>query len=184
MLFVFSAPSGSGKTTVVRGILKLHPEFMFSVSATTRDKRKTETDGKDYVFFSRKEFLDKINKNDFIEYELIYDNNYYGTLKSAVDSCLKQNKHMVFDIDVNGSLSIKKLYGDKAVLIFVNPPDKESVRKRLKNRVSETPETLEKRMKRFDFEMDKKEEFDYVVNNEEISKAVSESNKIILKYLT
>ncbi len=183
MLFVFSAPSGSGKTTIVREILKLHGEFIFSVSATTRTKRENETDGKDYIFISKEDFLQKIESGDFIEYELIYDDNYYGTIKSGVDSCLKQNKQVLFDIDVKGSLAIKKLYGDKAVLIFINPPDKESVRKRLEKRGSETPETLEIRMKRFDFEMEKKEEFDYVVNNDDITKAVYESNKIILKYI-
>ncbi|MDD5363296.1 MAG: guanylate kinase [Ignavibacteria bacterium] len=182
MLFVFSAPSGSGKTTVVKEILKIFPEFRFSISATSRKKRDIETDKKDYFFISKEDFEEKIKNNEFIEYELIYDNNYYGTLKSQVDECLNNGENMVFDMDVKGALSLKRIYRDKAVLIFVNPPDRNAIIQRLKNRGTETEETLNKRIARIDFEMAKKDEFDYVVNNDTLKDAVEEAKKIINKY--
>ncbi len=182
MLFVFSAPSGSGKTTIVKEILKQYPEFHFSISATSRKKRDCETDKKDYFFITKEEFEEKIKNDEFVEYELIYDKNYYGTLKSQVDDCLKNGHCMVFDMDVKGALSIKRIYGDKSLLIFVNPPDKEAIIQRLKNRGTETEETLKKRIARIDFEMAKKDEFDYVVNNDDLQQAVEDAKKIINKY--
>ncbi len=182
MLFVFSAPSGSGKTTIVKEILKQYPEFRFSISATSRSKREIETDGKDYFFITREEFESKIKNDEFVEYELIYDNNYYGTLKSQVDECLSKGECMVFDMDVKGALSIKRIYGDKSLLIFVKPPSKEAIIERLKNRKTETEETLKKRIARIDFEMAKIGEFDYVVNNDDLQTAVEEAKKIINKY--
>ena len=182
MLFVFSAPSGSGKTTIVKEILKQYPEFCFSISATSRKKRDCETDEKDYFFLTKEEFEKKIRNGEFVEYELIYDNNYYGTLKSQVDDCLKNGHCMVFDMDVKGALSIKRIYGEKSLLIFVNPPDKEAIIQRLKNRGTETEETLKKRISRIDFEMAKKDEFDYVVNNDDLQQAIEEAKKIINKY--
>ncbi len=183
MLFVFAAPSGSGKTSIVREILKLYPQMLFSVSATTREKRYNEVDGRDYYFISKQDFLNKIKNNELVEYELIYDNNYYGTLRSKVDEALKEKKSMAFDVDVKGALSIKKIYGDKSILIFVLPPHKDIVRKRLIDRGTESIEEIDLRMKRFDFEMAKKTEFDYVVKNENLSDAIQEVNKIIKKYI-
>ncbi len=183
MLFVFSAPSGSGKTTVVKEILKAYPEFMFSISATTRKKRDVETDGKDYFFITNEDFEDRIKNDAFVEYELIYDNNYYGTLKSEVDKCLAAGKCMVFDMDVKGALSIKRIYKDKAVLIFVNPPSKNAIIQRLKLRATETQADLDKRIARIDFEMTLKDQFDFVVNNDELSVAVQESKNIINKHI-
>ncbi|MFZ4590694.1 MAG: guanylate kinase [Ignavibacteria bacterium] len=183
MLFVFSAPSGSGKTTVVKEILKAYPEFMFSISATTRKKRDVETDCKDYFFITNEDFEDRIKNDAFVEYELIYDNNYYGTLKSEVDKCLAAGKCMVFDMDVKGALSIKRIYKDKAVLIFVNPPSKNAIIQRLKLRATETQADLDKRIARIDFEMTLKDQFDFVVNNDELSVAVQESKNIINKHI-
>jgi len=183
MLFVFSAPSGSGKTTVVKEILKAYPEFMFSISATTRKKRDVETDGKDYFFITKEDFEDRIKNDAFVEYELIYDNNYYGTLKSEVDKCLAAGKCMVFDMDVKGALSIKRIYKEKAVLIFVNPPSKNAIIQRLKLRATETQADLDKRIARIDFEMTLKDQFDFVVNNDELSVAVQEAKNIINKHI-
>ncbi|MCE1165101.1 MAG: guanylate kinase [Bacteroidetes bacterium] len=184
MLFVFSAPSGSGKTTIVKEILKQYPEFRFSISATSRQKRDIETDRKDYFFINKDEFEKKIENGEFVEYELIYDNNYYGTLKSQVDECIKDGHCMVFDMDVKGALSIKRIYGEKSLLIFVKPPSREVLIERLKNRKTETEETLKKRIARIDFEMAKISEFDYVVNNDNLQTAVEEAKKIINKYYT
>lgn len=182
MLYVFSAPSGSGKTTIVKEVLKEFPEFMFSISATTRKKRDNETDKKDYFFISKEEFEEKIKNDEFVEYELIYDNNYYGTLKSEVDKCIASGKSMVFDMDVKGALSIKRIYKDKALLIFVNPPDKNTIIERLINRGTESDEYLKKRIARIDFEMTLKDKFDVVLNNFELRTAVEEAKNIINKY--
>lgn len=179
MLFVFSAPSGSGKTTIVKEVLKAYPDFVFSISATTRKKRANEVDKKDYFFIEKEDFENRIKNNEFVEYELIYDNNYYGTLKSEVDKCLEAGKCMVFDMDVKGALSIKRIYKEKALLIFVNPPDKNAIINRLKNRATETKEDLEKRIARIDFEMTLKEKFDVVLNNFDLSTAVEEAKNII-----
>ena len=182
MLYVFSAPSGSGKTTIVKEVLKIFPELKFSISATTRKKRDNETDGKDYYFITREEFEKKINNDEFVEYELIYDNNYYGTLKSEVDKCLNNGGAMVFDMDVKGALSLKRIYKEKALLIFVNPPDKKTIIERLMKRGTETKEYLEKRIARIDFEMTLKSEFDLVLNNDDLSAAVEEAKNIINQY--
>ena len=183
MLFVFSAPSGSGKTSVVKEILKAYPQFMFSISATTRKNRKNETDKKDYFFITKEDFENRIKNDEFVEYELIYDNNYYGTLKSEVDKCLDAGKCMVFDMDVKGALSIKRIYKEKAVLIFVNPPSKNAIIQRLKLRATESQEDLDKRIARIDFEMTLKDKFDFVVNNDILSEAVEESKIIINKHI-
>lgn len=179
MLFVFSAPSGSGKTTIVKELLNAYPDFMFSISATTRRKRANEVDKKDYYFITKEDFENRIKNDEFVEYELIYDNNYYGTLKSEVDKCLEAGKCMVFDMDVKGALSIKRIYKEKALLIFVNPPDKNAIINRLKNRATETQADLEKRIARIDFEMTLKDKFDVVLNNFDLSTAVEEAKNII-----
>ena len=179
MLYVFSAPSGSGKTTIVKEVLKEFPGLMFSISATTRMKRENETDKKDYFFIKKEEFEAKIENDEFVEYELIYDNNYYGTLKSEVDKCINAGKSMVFDMDVKGALSIKRIYKDKALLIFVNPPDKNTIIERLKNRGTESDEYLKKRIARIDFEMTLKDKFDVVLNNFDLRTAVEEAKNII-----
>jgi len=183
MLFVFSAPSGSGKTTIVKEILKIFPELQFSVSATSRKKRENETDGKDYFFLAKSDFEEKITKNEFVEYEQVYDKIYYGTLKEQVDKCISEGDSMVFDMDVKGALSIKRIYGNKSVLIFVNPPDKTVLIERLRNRKTESEADLEKRIERMDFEFGKKDEFDYVVTNDELSVAIEEAKQIINKYI-
>ncbi len=182
MLFVFSAPSGAGKTTIYKEILKKNPEIDFSVSATTRKKREGEIDGKDYFFLDKDEFIKKIENGEFVEYEKIFDNNYYGTLKTYIDKKINEGKDVLFDLDVKGALSLKRIYKDKALLIFIKPPNKEVIRERLLKRGTESIEIIENRLKRFDFEMEKMSKFNYVVLNDNLQKAINEVQEIINKY--
>jgi guanylate kinase len=181
-LIVISAPSGSGKTTIAREILKRHPEIVFSVSATTRSKRETEIDGKDYFFLTREEFEKKIAQSELAEWQKIYD-DYYGSLKSQIDSALKSGKSMLFDIDVKGSLSIKQKYPNDAVLIFIDPPSIELLTERLSNRKTENAETLHKRLERAPMEIAERKNFDYCVLNNDLQKAVDSVEDIICKEL-
>src|ERR1043166_6684039 len=146
-LFVISAPSGCGKTTIAREILKRHPEVVFSVSATTRKKREKEIHGKDYFFLAKEEFENKIRNGELIEWEEIYG-DYYGTLKSEIDAGLNAGRSILFDVDVKGALSIKKKYPNDTVLIFIDPPSVEILTERLTNRKTEDPETIRKRLER------------------------------------
>ncbi len=179
MLLVVSAPSGAGKTTIVKEILKAYPNFGFSVSATTRSKRPGEVDGKDYFFLPRSEFEKKIAAGELVEHEEIYS-NYYGTLKSEVEKALSNGKDIVFDVDVNGGLSIKNKFPE-AVLIFIKPPSIETLRNRLKGRGSETDEQIDRRMERVEMELEKSAGFDYIVTNDELKRAVNEVFGIINK---
>lgn len=179
MLYVIAAPSGTGKTSLVKRILEQNPELVFSVSATTREKRQGEVDGKDYYFLTREDFEKKIEQGEFLEYEKVFGDNYYGTLKSFVESVLKKGKSLVLDLDVNGALSIKKIYKDRAVLIFICPPNKDAVIKRLTGRGTEDAEKINQRLARFDYEMSKMNEFDIVVVNNDFEVALNEVQKII-----
>ncbi|MDQ3021006.1 MAG: guanylate kinase [Bacteroidota bacterium] len=179
MLYVIAAPSGAGKTTIVREILKKNPEFVFSVSATTRSKRENEKDGRDYFFFTKDKFKEKINNNELVEHEVLFNGDYYGTLKSFVQDNLEKNKEVIFDIDVNGALNIKNIYGNKSLLIFIMPPDIETLKQRLKKRATESIEQINERIKRVDLEIGKANDFDYIVVNDNLEKAVSEVQSII-----
>jgi guanylate kinase len=182
MLFVFSAPSGTGKTSIYKEILLNNPEIEFSVSATTRGKREGEIDGKDYFFLEKNDFIKGVERGEFVEYEKIFDDNYYGTLKSYIDGKISEGRDIIFDLDVRGALSIKRIYKEKSVLIFIKPPNKEVIKKRLLNRGTESKEIIEKRLNRFDFEMEKISEFNYVVINDDLKKAINEVQEIINKY--
>lgn len=179
MLYVIAAPSGAGKTTIVNEIIKLNPEISFSVSATTRKKRAGEIDGKDYFFFTKDEFREKIDKNELVEYEIIFNEDYYGTLKSFVEENIKNNRNVIFDVDVKGALAIKKIYKESSKLIFIMPPDVETLKTRLKKRATESPEQINERIKRVDLEIGKANHFDYIVVNDNLEKAVAEVNNII-----
>lgn len=179
MLLVVSAPSGAGKTTIVKEILREFPNFGFSVSATTRDKRPGEVDGRDYFFLTKDEFEKRISSGELVEYEEIYS-NYYGTLKSEVEKALSNGKDIVFDVDVNGGLSIKARFPE-AVLVFIKPPSVEALRKRLEGRGSETVEEIDRRMSRVGMELEKGEAFDYIVVNDELKRAVTDVFGIINK---
>jgi guanylate kinase len=182
-LIVISAPSGCGKTTIVHEILKKYPDMNFSVSATTRKKRDIEVHGKDYFFVTKEEFEKRIAENKLAEWQKIYD-DYYGTLVDEVDKSIKSGKSIIFDIDVLGALSIKKRYPENSVIIFIDIPNIEVLKERLRNRKTESEETFQKRLSRVEMEMKQKSQFDFVVINEHLQKAVEEVDEIIKKVLT
>jgi guanylate kinase len=174
---VISAPSGAGKTSIARAILERHPAMRFSVSATTRSRRAAEVEGGDYFFLSRKEFEARVAAGAFVEWEEIYG-DLYGTLRSEIDRALAAADTLVFDVDVKGGLSIKRLYPE-AVLIFVRPPSVEELLERLRNRRTEDPTTLARRMERVPMELSLGERFDHQVVNDELARAVDEVDRIV-----
>lgn len=177
ILFIVSAPSGTGKTTIVRRILKEFPKIVFSVSATTRKKRKNETDGIDYFFLTENEFKNKIAQNEFAEWEKFYD-YYYGTFRKYIDDNLNEGRSVLLEIDVKGALKIKEIYPE-AVLIYILPPSFNELVKRLTNRQTEDKTDLQKRIERAELELRLKEKFDYFIKNVEIEQAVSDSKSLI-----
>ncbi len=179
-LFVISAPSGCGKTTIAREILRIHPEIDFSVSVTTRPRRSTEIHGKDYFFTTKEEFESNITEDKLVEWQKIYD-HYYGTLKEEVKKSLDAGSSIIFDIDVLGALSIKKYFPKETILIFIDVPNQDVLIQRLKDRKTENEETMKKRIARVEMEFAKKNNFDYVILNDNLQKAVEEVHKIIKK---
>lgn len=180
-IIAISSPSGGGKTTIVKQILKDFPEIVFSVSATTRPKRKNEIDGVDYFFLSEEEFKRKIDNGEFIEWEQFYD-YYYGTLKSYVVNNIKNGISVLFEIDVNGALSLKKIYPE-SILIFIDPPSFEELINRLKKRKTESDEDLQKRINRAKMELSLKEKFDYIFVNDELEKVYKKVKSLIKEIL-
>jgi guanylate kinase len=177
LLIVLSSPSGGGKTTIINRILKLRPEIVYSVSATTRPPREGETDGKSYHFFSRADFKRKIKKGEFIEYEKVHQ-DYYGTLKAPVQDALNQNKSVIFDLDVHGAMSMKKIF-PQTILIFILPPSIEVLKQRLLVRKSEGAEEIKLRMKRMEMELKFAPKYDYQIINDNLERAVDEILNII-----
>lgn len=180
-LIVFSAPSGSGKTTVMKKILKQFPDLVFSISATTRKKRPAETEAKDYFFLSEDEFTEKIKNDLFVEWEKFYG-YYYGTLKSFVDDNISSGKNVIFEVDVKGAISIKLNYPE-ANLIYLLPPSIEELRNRLIARKTETDEDLRKRIERAELELSYQDRFDFVVLNDKLEKAINEVCEIVEKII-
>jgi guanylate kinase len=180
-LIVISAPSGAGKTTIAQEILRLNPSLAFSVSATTRPRRASETDGKDYVFLGKEEFRRRVEAGEFVEWEEIYG-ELYGTLRSAIDVALAEGKHLLFDIDVKGGLSIKQAY-PQALLIFIAPPSAEALRQRLIARHTENAETLARRLARVPMEMSLGERFDHTVVNDDLAAAIREVQTLVSPFL-
>ncbi len=176
---VFSAPSGGGKTTIVKMLHKKYPQTIISVSATTRPKRPGEQDGVDYYFLTREEFEQKIKEGKFLEYEEVHG-NYYGTLKEVVEKHVQDNRVVLFDIDVNGALSIKKHYPN-AILIFIKPPSEEVLVERLKKRRTETEESIRRRLQRLPYEYEQAKKFDYVVVNDDLEQTLKEVERIVLE---
>ena len=152
-LLLFCGPSGSGKTTIVRHLLDTDPRLAFSISATTRPKRETETDGVDYHFISVNEFKRRIDAGEFVEWEEVYKDRFYGTLRSEVDRLWRENKVVVFDVDVEGGLQLKKTFGELLLAVFVMPPSVEALHQRLTARQSETPESLKARVAKAEHEL-------------------------------
>lgn len=176
---IFSAPSGSGKTTIVKHLLKNNPDLGFSISASTRDKRgRTEQNGKDYYFLPPKEFKKKIDNNEFVEWEEVYEGNFYGTLKSEIDRVWKEGKNVIFDVDVKGGLNLKKYFGDKALAIFVKVPSLEVLKERLNDRGTETQESLSRRLFKAEFETGFCDKFDVVLVNESLEKSLAEAQRL------
>lgn len=180
-IIVISAPSGAGKTTIIKQILKEFPRIVFSVSATTRKKRGDERDGVDYFFLSKEEFEEKIKNEEFVEWEKVYD-YYYGTLKSFIDTNVESGKSVLLEVEVKGALSIKEKYPE-AKLIYIIPPSFEELVKRLKNRKTENDEDLKKRLERAKMELSLRDKFDYFVENLDLNKAVTETRKLINKII-
>ncbi len=180
-LVVISVPSGAGKTTIARAMLDRFPVLSFSVSATTRPKRETEAEGRDYFFLSREEFERRIAAGEFVEWEKIYG-DYYGTLKAEVARAAQEGRGLLFDIDVKGGLSIKRQY-PHALLIFIRPPDLEVLRLRLQGRRTEDAATLARRMERASMELELGTTYDHTCVNDELARAVAEVGTIVEHYL-
>ena len=178
MLIAISGPSGSGKTTIVREMLGQFPELVFSVSATTRARRPNETEGIDYFFLSKEEFISRLQTGDLIEWEEVFG-NYYGTLHSAVDARIEEGKHVLFDVDVKGALSIKRIYQSQATLIFILPPDVETLRQRLIHRNTDSEEVIQHRLARIELELEASKEFHHVVLNDDLQNSVPKVAAII-----
>ncbi|MBX2914258.1 MAG: guanylate kinase [Cyclobacteriaceae bacterium] len=176
---IFSAPSGSGKTTIVKHLLKNNPDLGFSISASTRDKRgRTEEHGKDYYFLTPEDFKRKIDNNEFIEWEEVYAGNFYGTLKEEIERIWSEGRNVIFDVDVKGGINLKKYFGDKALAVFVKVPSIEVLKERLKERGTETEESLSRRIFKAKFEMTFQDKFDVVLVNEELDKSLQEAQRL------
>lgn len=182
-LIIFSAPSGAGKTTIVHHLLKQNPALVFSISATTREKRGDEVDGRDYYFISQSDFLHKIAQKEFVEFEEVYSGTFYGTLRAEIERIWSQGKHVIFDIDVEGGLHLKKKYGEKALAIFVEPPSLEVLIERLTGRGTDAPEKLAERIRKADKELQYADRFDVVLKNHDLSTACIEAEKLVDDFL-
>ncbi|HRR49987.1 MAG TPA: guanylate kinase [Bacteroidales bacterium] len=181
---IFSAPSGAGKSTIVSHLMKKFPVLGFSISATSRQPRENEVNGREYYFLSTEEFRKKIANNEFVEYEEVYKGYYYGTLKSEVERLWNEGKVIVFDIDVKGGLNLKKLYGDAALAVFIKPPSIEVLRERLVKRGSEDSASLERRIKKAEYELTFESQFDKVLVNDSLEQCLKEAEQITEEFLS
>ena len=179
-LLIFSAPSGTGKTTIITELMKKFSQLEFSISATTRKPRGNEKNGVEYFFLTKDDFQEKIKADEFVEYKNVYE-NYYGTLKSYVDKSLKEGKNIIFDVDVQGALEIKEGYPEESVMIFIYPPSIEDLKIRLEIRGTDTPEIIEKRLKYAQKELDQMNNYDYKIENIRINDAVEKITNILEK---
>jgi len=182
-MFIFTAPSGAGKTTIVRHLLAKFDFLGFSISATTRDKRAHEIDGKDYHFMTIEEFKKAIAADLFIEWEEVYENQFYGTLRSEVDKVWSSGKSLVFDIDVKGATNIKKFYGSQCMAVFIAPPSLEVLIARLTARNTESPASLEKRIAKVKREMLYQDKFDFILVNDELEYSLMEADHIVQTFV-
>lgn len=184
-LLIFSAPSGSGKSTIVQWLMKEHPELNmhFSISCTTRAPRGTEQNGVEYFFISPAEFKEKIAQDAFVEYEEVYTDKYYGTLKSQVTEMTENGQNVVFDIDVKGGCNIKRQYGNKALSIFIQPPSIEELRRRLEGRATDAQEVIEQRLSKASYELTFADKFDIVIVNDDLEKAKADTLNAINEFL-
>lgn len=183
-LIIFSAPSGSGKSTIINELLTKDLNLAFSVSATSRAPRGKEQHGVEYYFLSPETFHEHIRKDEFLEYEEVYQGCYYGTLKAPIEELLKEGKNVVFDVDVVGGVNIKKYYGNRALSIFIQPPSIEELRKRLTARSTDAPEVIEKRIAKAEYELGFANQFDIIVVNDDLEKAVQETHKLVKEFIS
>lgn len=185
-LVIFSAPSGSGKSTIINWLMQSHPELRlaFSISCTSRSPRGTEQHGVEYFFLSPEEFRHRIANDEFLEYEEVYSDRFYGTLKEQVQRQLEAGQNVVFDVDVKGGCNIKRFYGDKALSIFIQPPSVEALRKRLEGRATDAPEVINDRIARAEYELSFASQFDRVIVNDDLETAKSETLEAITTFLS
>ena len=182
-LLIFSAPSGAGKSTIVQHLMKLDLGLEFSISATSREPRKGEKDGREYHFVSPARFREMIKKDAFIEWEEVYPDQYYGSLFSEVDKIWARGKHAIFDIDVMGGLNLKSRFGDKACAIFIQPPSLEVLDQRLRSRGTDNEASLEKRLGKARFELGHAGQFDHIIINDTLEHALAEAERIVKEFL-
>ena len=184
-MLIVSAPSGSGKSTIVNWLMQEHPELKlyFSISCTSRAPRGTEQNGVEYFFLTPEEFKAKIQNDEFLEYEEVYENRFYGTLKQQVENQREQGQNVVFDVDVKGGINIKKYYGDEALSLFIQPPSVEELRRRLEGRKTDTPEAIEERLAKAEYEMTFAPLFDKIIVNDDLETAKQETLKIVKAFL-
>mgnify|MGYP002626030681 FL=1 len=184
-LLIFSAPSGSGKSTIVNWLMREHPELnlYFSISCTSRPPRGTEQHGVEYFFLSPEEFRQRIEGGEFLEYEEVYQDRFYGTLKAQVEKQLSEGQNVVFDVDVKGGVNIKKYYGERALSLFIQPPSVEELRRRLEGRATDTPEAIENRLAKAEYELTFAPQFDHIVVNDDLETAKTETLTIVRSFL-
>ena len=182
-LIIFSAPSGAGKTTIVHHLLEEFPQIEFSVSACSRPIRKGETHGVDYYFLSLEEFKKKISDNDFVEWEEVYKDNFYGTLKVEIERIWKKGMHVIFDVDVVGGLNLKNQFGDLALAVFVMPPSIQHLEMRLRSRETETDESIARRIGKAENELKTADLFDKIILNDKLEHAFEEAEKIVSEFI-
>jgi guanylate kinase len=181
-LLVLSSPSGGGKTTVAKHLLSTFTNLRFSISATTRSKRPNEIDGKDYFYLSKEEFNEKVKNDELVEYEEIFG-NYYGTLKSEISNSINSSFNLIFDVDVKGALSIKRAFPEESLLIFLSPPNKETLAKRLKGRETETENQINTRLQRAEMELSQADKFDFIIINDNLEQTLAKAEAITKEYL-
>ena len=184
-MLIVSAPSGSGKSTIVNWLMKEHPELKlyFSISCTSRAPRGTEQNGVEYFFLTPEEFRQRIENNEFLEYEEVYENRFYGTLKQQVENRRNQGQNVVFDVDVKGGVNIKKYYGDEALSLFIQPPSVEELRKRLVGRATDTQEAIEERLAKAEYELTFASQFDRIIVNDDLETAKQEALQVVKEFL-
>ncbi|MGN5955627.1 guanylate kinase [Sphingobacterium lactis] len=183
-LLIFSAPSGAGKTTIVKHLLAKHGDkIAFSISASTREPRGQEVDGVDYYFISKEDFLHKVAKHEFIEFEEVYSGTFYGTLRTEVERIWNEGKHVIFDIDVVGGLRLKSKFPDQALAIFVNPPSLDVLKERLKGRGTDSEEKLQERYAKAELELSFADRFDVILQNNDLDTACAEAEKMVLDFI-
>ena len=184
-MLIVSAPSGSGKSTIVNWLMAEHPELnlYFSVSCTSRAPRGTEQDGVEYYFLTPDEFRQRIENDEFMEYVEVYENRFYGTLKAQVERQLEAGQNVVFDVDVKGGVNIKRYYGERAMSLFIQPPSVEELRRRLEGRGTDTPEAIENRLAKAEYELTFAPQFDHVVVNDDLQQAEAETLALVSSFL-